>query len=100
MKQKLVRDNIPAIITADGKKPITRIASAEEYTSLLQEKLVEEVTEFIESEEVEELADILEVIESICIQEGISFDDVRKIQKEKATSRGSFSEKIILEDIK
>ena len=38
-KGKLVRDHIPQIIIADGKKPITRILDDEEYLKELDQKL-------------------------------------------------------------
>lgn len=40
---KLVRDNIPDIIRADGLDPIVYVAGPEEYTTRLREKLHEEV---------------------------------------------------------
>ena len=43
---KLVRDNIPQLITADGKKPITRTLEQEEYLQELDRKLDEEVAEY------------------------------------------------------
>ena len=44
---KLVRDLIPQIIEKSGKKFDTHIAESEEYKSLLEEKLQEEVNEGI-----------------------------------------------------
>ncbi len=38
MTGKLVRDKIPAIILADGKKPMTRILDTEEYLEELDKK--------------------------------------------------------------
>ena len=43
MQGKLVRDKIPQIIAADGKKPITRILEQEEYLLELDKKLNEEM---------------------------------------------------------
>src|SRR5699024_12138031 len=43
---KLVRDNIPDIIRADGKTPVTRILDQEEYLNELDRKLQEEVAEY------------------------------------------------------
>lgn len=56
---KLVRDRIPALITAQGAMPIFRRLSTEEYELALRHKLHEEVTEFEQSGELAELADIL-----------------------------------------
>ena len=62
---KLVRDNIPDIIRADGKTPVTRILNQEEYLNELDRKLQEEVAEYQADKSMEELADILEVLSAI-----------------------------------
>ena len=47
MFQKLVRDNIPAIIEKNGETCMTRTLSGKEYEDALAEKLQEEVTELL-----------------------------------------------------
>lgn len=42
---KFVRDKIPDIIIADGKKPITRILDNKEYLQELDKKLNEEIAD-------------------------------------------------------
>lgn len=59
---KLVRDRIPEIIEADGKTCVCETLSDENYISLLDQKLNEELAEYQESKSLEELADLLEVI--------------------------------------
>ena len=54
---KLVRDIIPDIIIADGKKPITRILDNEEYLQELDKKLNEEIAEYQADKSLEEMAD-------------------------------------------
>ena len=63
---KLVRDRIPEIIEADGKKPITRILPEDEYLQKLDTKLNEEVAEYQADKSIEEMADVLEVLFAIC----------------------------------
>lgn len=94
---KLVRDKIPEIIKKNGEVPVTRIANNEEYWLKLKEKLKEEVDEFHKSESKEEIADILEVISAICDFKNIDKDEIEDIRKKKQEERGSFKEKIILE---
>ena len=60
--KKLVRDRIPDIIAADGRRAKTRVLGEHEYVSELKRKLAEEVEEFQDSEDAGELADIIEVI--------------------------------------
>lgn len=96
---KLVRDNIPDIIKAKGKIPVTRILDNEEYKEELNKKLQEEVKEYIESEDVLEIADIEEVLKALIKLKGISEEEFESIRKEKAFKRGEFNNKIFLERV-
>ena len=97
---KLVRDKIPEIIKQKGKAPITHIADNEEYWQKLKEKLNEEIDEFLERDSEEELADILEIIYAICDFKKIDKQKLEMLRKKKAEERGSFKEKIILDETK
>ena len=55
---KLVRDRIPQIIREDGRSCRTRTRGQEEYLSLLEDKLREELDEYLQSGSMEELADL------------------------------------------
>lgn len=93
---KLVRDKIPEIIEKSGKKASTYILSDQEYVVYLERKLDEEVQEYHESKNPEELADILEVLISLAKTKGYSFEELVKLQEQKASERGGFSKKILL----
>ncbi|MBE6159785.1 MAG: phosphoribosyl-ATP pyrophosphohydrolase [Lactobacillales bacterium] len=102
MYQKLVRDKIPEIIKNNGEEPITRILTDEEYKKELEKKLYEEYNEVLNSkgnDRIEELADMLEVISSLATLEGESLDKVIEVAKTKSKKRGSFNEKIFLENV-
>lgn len=94
---KLVRDKIPEIILGNGQKPNTRIATIEEYSVKLSQKLKEEVDEYLEEETVDELADVLEVIYAILDHKNVSKDELEKLRKNKYDERGGFSQRIILD---
>lgn len=96
---KLVRDEIPAIIEADGETPVTHVADEEEYEQRLADKLDEEVQEFRENDRTNELADVLEVIRAICAHRGVSMDELDRRRQEKAEERGGFEEGIVLERV-
>lgn len=96
---KLVRDKIPEIIQKGGKKPVTHIAGEVEYAQRLREKLKEESTEFYVSGKDEELADVLEVVHAICDVKGMSMQELEGLRKKKADERGSFSKRIILDEV-
>ena len=93
---KLVRDKIPKIIEKSGKKASTYTLSDQEYVIYLERKLDEEVQEYHESKNPEELADILEVLISLAKTKGYSFEELVKLQEQKASERGGFSKKILL----
>lgn len=96
---KLVRDNIPDIIKAQGNVPQVRTLSEDEYIHCLNKKLLEEVNEYLEQNCIEELCDILEVIESISNAKGYSNEEIKNVREEKVRINGSFKERIFLEKI-
>ena len=91
---KLVRDKIPQIIMSDGKNPIIRTLSDEEYLKELDRKLDEEVAEYQADKSLEEMADVLEVLFAICEARGHSVNELMKVRDEKRENRGGFKEKI------
>jgi predicted house-cleaning noncanonical NTP pyrophosphatase (MazG superfamily) len=96
---KLVRDKIPEILTQKGLKPLIHISDNQEFEQKLKEKLKEEVDEFLKEDNKEELADILEVIYAICEFKNIEREDLENIRKQKVYERGSFKDKMILEEV-
>ena len=94
MTGKLVRDKIPAIILADGKKPMTRILDTEEYLEELDKKLNEEIAEYQADKSLEEMADVLEVLFAICEARGHSVEELMEVRAAKREKRGGFEERI------
>lgn len=94
---KLVRDKIPDIINADGKKFKIRILDDTELLAELIKKLKEEAAEFEENPSIEELADIKEI--TIAMREvlGIRAGELEDKRRQKAASNGRFKNKIFLE---
>lgn len=93
---KLVRDKIPAIITAQGKTANTRILDDEEYTHYLEAKLDEEVGEYHSDRSAEELADILEVVFALAENLGCSREELMEVYRGKNEKRGGFRERYFL----
>lgn len=96
---KLVRDNIPKIIEANGEKAIAYILNDEQYIAELKKKLLEEVNEYLESDELVELADILEVVDALAVAAGSSFTEVLELKGKKAIKNGAFHNRIFLEGV-
>ena len=95
---KLVRDNIPDIIKKHGDSCLTHIADDQEYEQSLKAKLQEEVKEFLEDISQEEMADILEVLYAFADLKKFDKQTVEKLRQDKATKRGAFKKRIILEE--
>jgi len=94
---KLVRDNIPEIISKNGEIPITRKLDEDEYKKELNIKLQEEMNEYLLDESVYELADIVEVIYALLDVKKVTIDEFEQIRKLKVEKRGAFKERIFLE---
>jgi len=93
---KLVRDNIPQIIEAQGEKANIRVLSDAEYVQCLREKLDEEVAEFHREQNTEELADILEVVFALGETLGCTREDLLECCRRKHEKRGGFQNRIFL----
>ena len=96
---KLVRDHIPEIIEASGKRCVCATLSDEGYLAKLDEKLSEELAEYQESKSMEELADLLEVIRAVAVARGSSMEEVEAIRRDKVAKRGGFEKKILLTEV-
>ena len=97
--QKLVRDRIPEIIEAAGKKPVTHILDEAAYLAELDRKLSEECAEYQESKSLEELADMLEVMYAIAEARGYSVAELETVRRKKAAERGAFQKRIYLDGV-
>lgn len=96
---KLVRDRIPEIIEAAGKKCVCETLSDEDYISLLDQKLNEELAEYQESKSLEELADLLEAVQAVVKARGWALEELERVRADKAAKRGGFEKKILLREV-
>ncbi|MGH3189855.1 MAG: nucleoside triphosphate pyrophosphohydrolase [Streptosporangiaceae bacterium] len=96
---KLVRDQIPGIIAADGCHPVTRVLDHASYRAALRAKLLEEAQEAQGAPEEQlllELADVLEVLRALASTHGVSWQEVESAAARKRAERGGFDERIFL----
>jgi len=97
---KLVRDQVPAIVAADGGRPVTRVLDHVGYEAPLRAKLLEEAHEAQaapDGELVSELADVLEVLQALAAVHDMSWTDVVSEAGRKRAERGGFDQRIFLE---
>lgn len=93
---KLIRDDIPKLIEANGKTPIVRTLTDDEFKTYLEKKLDEEVEEFHESKSAEELADILEVVYALAEVGGCGALKLDRRRTNKRVALGGFSRRTLL----
>ena len=99
---KLVRDNIPAIIEANGRKANYRtLDNDEEYKQALKIKLIEESLELLsaknEADELEELVDIELIINEIVEINKIDLIEYAHAFSIKNEKNGGFTKRYFLE---
>lgn len=94
---KLIRDNLPAIMRADGLRVFEHRLDDAAYGRALREKLLEEAGEAARAtsaELVAELADVVEVARALATAHGLRWDDVEAVRLEKRAQRGGFDGRI------
>ena len=117
---KLVRDDVPAVVRSDGNRPVTRRVDGREYDRYLAAKLQEEVDEVLDAfasrdaastetddeglderddELLGELADVHAVLEATAGARGHSMAAVRDRARAKTDARGGFADGVVLERI-
>ena len=94
---KLVRDKVPSIIEAIGKDFLMQVLSNDEYERALTQKLVEEAKEVQAAKSTNQVvAELADVIDTLIVVLGISWQEVREIQKQKRLERGGFEKQLKL----
>jgi len=96
---KAIRDEIPEILTKEGKKFKVEKVSDEIFLQYLNKKLLEEVNKYLESNSIEELADISEVITYILKLRNVNINQFESIALTKIMKKGTFEENLILKEI-
>jgi predicted house-cleaning noncanonical NTP pyrophosphatase (MazG superfamily) len=94
--EKLVRDRIPEIVQATGRRPETRVANPGEHAALLRAKLYEEAGEYTASGDPAELSDLLEVIHALGALHGLTPGELEEGRATKAAERGGFTNRLVL----
>lgn len=79
---KLVRDQIPEIIEADGETCVIEILPDAQYLEMVDAKLNEELAEYQESKSLEELADLLEVMGAMVKARGWTWEQLERVQQD------------------
>ena len=94
---KLVRDRIPEIIAAAGKRCDVRVLDEHEYAQRLDEKLAEEVEEYRVTGAVEELVDVVELLRRSPRRAGCRGPTFEQMRRAKREERGGFAGRVLLD---
>lgn len=97
--EKLVRDNIPAIIQADGRTPVTEHISGDDLRDKLIEKLAEEHIELLADLNLDEITDMIEVLFALGRVVGHDEDAVLAHLRQRRAERGGFAAGVYLKRI-
>jgi len=100
---KLIRDKIPEIITADNFIGRYKKLNKKEFKKALFAKIIEETAELSKASNkvdlIEELADLQEILLALYENEKISVKEIEVVRKTKLKKRGGFAKKIMLLDM-
>jgi predicted house-cleaning noncanonical NTP pyrophosphatase (MazG superfamily) len=97
--RKLIRDRIPEIIEAQGKRCEIRTLDDDEYRIELDRKLKEELDEYLAAKTVEELVDIAEVVLAIAAAKGLTAEEFEQVKIKRRKERGGFEKRLFLEKV-
>ena len=96
MKQynKLVRDRVPAMLQASGRRTVSKTVDGQELIAALRAKVDEELAEYDAAPDDEgaagELADLLEVIIALARQRGYDEEAIGRMREAKTLEHGAF----------
>lgn len=96
---KLVRDRIPEIIEAEGRRPVVEVLDAARYREALLTKLGEETAELAAADGqgvLDELADVYEVLRALAENAGVDLGVVAGRADVKGSERGRFRDRLYL----
>ena len=96
---KLVRDGMPDIISADGHRAAFRALSEAEFRHELKRKLAEEVGEYLESDDVAELADVFAIVRELArihFPANWPLSHLAGVNTRKVEEKGGFDKRLFL----
>jgi predicted house-cleaning noncanonical NTP pyrophosphatase (MazG superfamily) len=99
---KLIRDRVPQIIKAGGRRPVTHVLDEDSYHAALLAKLVEEAQEASTAAPEDlpaELADVVEVLQALTVTVGTTWDELLSLAADKRSQRGGFQQRLFLESV-
>jgi predicted house-cleaning noncanonical NTP pyrophosphatase (MazG superfamily) len=100
----LIRDNVPAIMSQQGKTCRTAHLDDNKYLEMLNNLFIEEVKRYVEQDaldnrDIECLADVGEVMHAILALKGVSLEEFQKVRKQRFEELGGYLDRVYLKEI-
>jgi predicted house-cleaning noncanonical NTP pyrophosphatase (MazG superfamily) len=100
VQEKLVRDRIPELLEAEGKRPEVRTLDESEFLVALRQRVRDEAEELLgvwsEDALLQSLAEIVETVQAIATASGLSMTEVERMRQHRQWKRGGFEKRIQL----
>ena len=103
-KNTLIRDNVPAIMSQQGKTCRTAHLDDTKYLELLNNLFLEEVKRYVEQDaldnrDIECLADVGEVMHAILAFKGIPLEEFQRVRMQRFEELGGYLDRVFLKEI-
>jgi predicted house-cleaning noncanonical NTP pyrophosphatase (MazG superfamily) len=100
----LIRDNVPAIMSQQGKTCRTAHLDDNQYLEMLNNLFIEEVKRYVEQDaldnrDIECLADVGEVMHAILALKGVTLEEFQKVRKQRFEELGGYLDRVYLKEI-
>lgn len=100
----LIRDNVPAIMSQQGKTCRTAHLDDTKYLELLNNLFIEEVKRYvaqdsIDNKDIECLADVGEVMHAILALKGVALEEFQRVRMQRFEELGGYLDRVFLKEI-
>ncbi len=103
-KNTLIRDNVPAIMSQQGKTCRTAHLDDNKYLEMLNNLFIEEVKRYVEQDaldnrDIESLADVGEVMHAILALKGVTLQEFQRVRMQRFEELGGYLDRVYLKEI-
>lgn len=100
----LIRDNVPAIMSQQGKTCRTAHLDDNKYMEMLNNLFIEEVKRYVEQDaldnrDIECLADVGEVMHAILALKGVTLQEFQRVRMQRFEELGGYLDRVYLKEI-
>ncbi|MFN8453825.1 MAG: nucleoside triphosphate pyrophosphohydrolase [Anaerolineae bacterium] len=93
---KLVRDNLPAVIVQQGGRPVVEQLDLADFKHELKKKLHEIAGEIYNEGRIDDLIEILEIVYTLAALAGVNETQLDELRNQKLVERGGYNQRLLL----